>query len=453
MTRFDDALNILVSVFVDLECQRYLSSGVVLRDASGRLGFIFSEDITDAVAIELESKLRGQLGGYARTDRLLALKDDFGVSQLLEDSFSNIIVRNISVRLLDRRLVGSDWLRTPSEPDGATPCLIFASIKGGVGRSTALSIAAVDQASKGRRVLAVDLDMEAPGIGAMLLDSATTPEFGTIDALLESVISPLDDRFYLDLVGPSPLAERKGRIDVIPAFGKRSIENPGDILAKISRAYGEGFGEGGVVTTFLDRVKSLISYYVNSGNYDLILIDSRAGLHETTAAALIGLGGEVFMFGINEPQTFIGYSALLNHMSRFFSGREQLERWTRKVTMVQAKAESGEDISVYEMQCQDLFISSGLISNINLVNGDQVPLPADPFHDVPWSDDSADNETQLEEISDLIPTIVIFDDSRFKSFDPYSRKNLLSKTFYEATYGSFLESIDAVVEAGIEGAA
>ena len=40
----------------------------------------------------------------------------------------------------------------------------FYSFKGGVGRSMALANAAVELAQRGRRVLTVDFDLEAPGL-------------------------------------------------------------------------------------------------------------------------------------------------------------------------------------------------------------------------------------------------------------------------------------------------
>ena len=113
--------------------------------------------------------------------------------------------RGLRVRLLDRRLVGADWLLAPAKPSPPPPRFVFASIKGGVGRSTALAVAAADLASRGQRVLVIDLDLEAPGLGPMLLDDSTLPEFGTLDALVENGLSGLDNTFLRDLIGPSAL--------------------------------------------------------------------------------------------------------------------------------------------------------------------------------------------------------------------------------------------------------
>src|SRR5690606_11833904 len=74
------------------------------------------------------------------------------------------------VRLIERRIVGQDWLQPPREPlEGAPPVVVFASHKGGVGRSTALAVAAAAFSESGLNVLVIDLDLEAPGLGDMLL--------------------------------------------------------------------------------------------------------------------------------------------------------------------------------------------------------------------------------------------------------------------------------------------
>ncbi|KAB2907943.1 MAG: hypothetical protein F9K30_23670 [Dechloromonas sp.] len=191
-------------------------------------------------------RISKELGRYARTDRTITAFDQYGVKAVFDDSSARIVtVEGWKIRLVDRRLVGADWLRTPAPAAPPPPRFVFASLKGGVGRSTALSVSAADLASKGYRILVVDLDVEAPGLGAILLNDDTLPVFGTIDALVESALEPLDTTFLADLVCPSPLADPRGKIDVIPAFGRRSRANPADVLSKIARAYAEGMNPTG----------------------------------------------------------------------------------------------------------------------------------------------------------------------------------------------------------------
>ena len=272
--RFDDSLPILVHAIAEELGQDALRSGTALRDAMGRLSFFAGTDFDPAALRRLSRRLRKELGVYARSDRIIAAVDDFGASDVLNDAGAlTVTVNSYRVRLVNRRLVGADWLRRPAVAAPPPPRFVFASLKGGVGRSTALAVAAADLATKGRRVLAIDLDMEAPGLGAMLLDEGTVPEFGFIDALVENGLSPLDQRFLTDMVGPSALSDRRGRIDVIPAFGRRSIKFPTEVLAKIARAYAEDIGPDGTIYTILDQVRHIVDHFSDPKRYDVILVE------------------------------------------------------------------------------------------------------------------------------------------------------------------------------------
>jgi len=287
---------------------------------------------------------------------------------------------------------------------------VFASIKGGVGRSTALSVIAAHLASRGGRVLVLDLDLEAPGIGAFLLTPETTPEFGMIDALVENGLSGLDDAFLADLVGPSALASQGGRIDVIPAFGRRSIQYPGDVLAKIARAYAEDGLPDGTVATVLDQVRDIVDKFSDPLRYDVILIDSRAGLHETTASAVLGLGAEVLLFGRDEPQTFQGYAALIAHLARFVPNDGPMPEWMERLTVVQAKAPvEAEERTGFDQRWQELFAEFGP-GRRTPPTMTEMPSPADNFRDITWNEDISDDDLFAGEWSVAPPIAVLSDD-------------------------------------------
>lgn len=440
--RFDDSLGVLVDVITKELGENALTTGVALRDISGRLSFFSGVDLKDEARELISKRLRSALGPYARTDRVFADLNDFGAKAVLADNATLAVrVKGHRVRLLDRRLVGVDWLRTPAGVAAPPPRFVFASLKGGVGRSTALSVAAADLASHGKRVLAIDLDMEAPGLGAMLLDEGTVPEYGMIDALVENGLGSLDDQFFTDLVGPSSLANRTGRIDVIPAFGRRSINNPADILAKLARAYAEDVRPDGTVATILDQIREVVDYFAQPTRYDAILIDARAGLHETTAASILGLGAEVLLFGVDEPQTFLGYSVLFTHLARFLDSNGPRPDWLERLTMVHGRAPADPDErAAFIDKCQNLMMDSGLRPRVHAGRA-EIVLPAEPFSNVPWDDDAKDEDVLENEVSDYPEPVAIFDDGRFRQFDPITRRDLMSEELYRSSFGQFIDRV------------
>jgi Mrp family chromosome partitioning ATPase len=168
--RFDDSLPVAASVIRDQFGEDILARAVFVRDATGKLSVVLDEVIEEPHIERSEAALRAALGTYARSDRLLADKSGFGVARLLDEAKDALYVpvNGDRVRVIERRIVGVDWLRPPSLVAGSVPRVVFGSLKGGVGRSTALCVMAAHLSRRGLRVLCVDFDLEAPGIGSML---------------------------------------------------------------------------------------------------------------------------------------------------------------------------------------------------------------------------------------------------------------------------------------------
>jgi MinD-like ATPase involved in chromosome partitioning or flagellar assembly len=449
--RFDDSLSILVDVVHRELGNRVLRNGIALRDVNGKLAFISKGKLNATKRDRAEAQLRKALLNYARSDRVLADIGDFGTAPLLEEKgYLHVRVSGHVVSLLDRRLVGGDWLRSPAPVAPPPSRFVFASLKGGVGRSTALSVAAADLARQGRRVLAVDLDMEAPGLGSILLDDETLPEFGIVDALVENNISRLDQAFFADLVGPSGLADRNGKIDVIPAFGKRSRKNPGDVLAKIARAYTEDIDEDGNVSTVLDQINSIIANYSQPNRYDVILLDARSGLNETTASAVLGLGAEILFFGLNDAQTFHGYAALFAHLARFLEDDQSLPEWIGRLTMVQAKASADpSDREEFSERSKSLFLDSGLARPMNREEPFNRKESVSSFREIVWREDNDDIDLDFVESQPSVP-IAILEDEHFRRFRPLINNDVLLHSVYMSSYGSLLERIREAVNNSVD---
>jgi len=136
---------------------------------------------------------------------------------------------------LERGVVGSNWLRSRPEP-GETPAnrVALYSFKGGVGRSTAAFMLAQHLGQEGYCVLAVDLDLESPGLGALLRDNKKLPEYGLVDYLAESAVGNEEG---LDLVAKTTTVQvdGNGEVWVAPAWGRS--RDSYDYLAKLNRAY------------------------------------------------------------------------------------------------------------------------------------------------------------------------------------------------------------------------
>jgi hypothetical protein len=153
--RFNDSLPVLVRTLraagIDVEAL----STVVVRDATGRLLVALTEQRATA---ELMADLSAALGAYAAPTPTL---DGSIAKPLAKDPSLRVMTLEIDddvldVRLIDRRVVGADWLLNPEprSPSGP-PRLVFGSLKGGVGRSTALTVFAAAPAAISAPILRI----------------------------------------------------------------------------------------------------------------------------------------------------------------------------------------------------------------------------------------------------------------------------------------------------------
>lgn len=394
--RFDDSLPI------DEQLGRnILMNGAALRDAFGRLTFFAAVNLDSQTIERVSHSLRQQLGAYAGDDRVLGSSGDYGAERVLSDPDVMVVdAGGCRVRLVDRRFAGADWLIAPAGPAPPPPRFVFAGLQGGSGRSTALAVVASDLAARGRRVLAIDLDLEAPGLGPILLDEGTLPDFGTLDALVENGISGLDDAFLSELIRTSTLTAGPGRVDVMPAFGRRILRHPADALAKIARAYVDDFSDNGGTISFRGQVVDLIQRFADPDRYDAILFDAHAGLHETAAASVLGLGAQVFLFGLDTRRTFDGLAVVFAHLAHFLVHAEAAPEWLSRLTLVQGKAPvEPERQAAFAERCRNIAFKT------------------------------------------IATPVPVLNDQNYSAFDPFARRELLAEKVYGVTFGPLLDKV------------
>ncbi len=425
---FDESLARFAGALAKAHVDVTATAGTFVRDSRGRLSFVSSSDVSKAISKNVLRAITDDLRPYVSPIGPIADHEAPGARHVLADrSASSVNLKiaggkHVVIKLLDRRAIGGDWLHLPIEPVASPPRMAFVSLKGGVGRSTALSVLAAELSEQGRAILVIDLDMEAAGIGSMLIERDALPRFGTIDFFVENGLKELDDSFMLDCVGSSWLGGGRGRIDVIPSIGASSLAHPSEVLAKIARAYLEAPVEGNDQITFVANLQTLVSRLTDLNRYAAVLIDARAGLHETTAAPILGLGADVLLFGINQTQTAVGYKILLSHLSRF-PVPEPENDWRFRLKMIQAKASADEkDLLSYRTEMFNIF-DSNLYQQQELENGDLL---------------DAEFRFSIDDKDAPHFPIPIFEDERYRLFDPVRDKSQLLKDFYQKSFGHFL---------------
>ena len=423
---YDDALPILIRVARAADVDLSANKVIVLRDATGRLGVVFEKrHKSDGLA----AKLREALQFYALAEPILP-------SSMFE-SIEAAVPHDIAVplgdgefawiRLVDRRIVGSDWLLDLALPPTGPLRLVFGSLKGGVGRTTALSVLAADLAGHGKRVLCIDLDLEAPGLGSMLLrrnpDDDRRPKYGALDYLVESGLGEIKDDELYDFIGISHFGD--GSIHVLPAVGRITDLHPENMIGKLARGLTEIVTIEGRLS-LAKRLRLMVDRFVYYRDFDVVLVDARAGIAEITASTWLGLGAhKLLLFGTRQAQSFQGYRYVLSHLVQTLGVPESDddEDWRTRLTFVHSKApDAGDGREQFREQLYDL-CSDTLYD-------------ADDGTDVDWGFNFAFDEVGAEVPHDAV-AIAYHPD--YDAFAPLEEETVLREDVYRGPFGSFLE--------------
>ncbi len=229
---------------------------------------------------------------------------------------------------------------------GAGKIITFYSYKGGTGRTMALANAAWLLASSGNRVLVIDWDLEAPGLHRYFepfladgkLERSTgviefVRDFATAAVTVESAAGPDWYEEYGNILAHAIPVQwdfpAGGLLHLVPA-GKQDEVYAVRVNSFDWQNFYERLG-GGIL---LEVVKQNLR-----GVYDIILIDSRTGVSDTSGVCTIQMPDElVVCYTLNRQSIYGASSAARSAMRlrRTGSGEPTLKIWplptrTRKV--------------------------------------------------------------------------------------------------------------------------
>ena len=315
------------------------------EEAEGPRSAAAPADIYPAAALALLVAAAANLHPYGSASGVL-LRDDFSnpaslfqhpdwyqtlvnIPASTAEDGSEVPSREIMVRLLDRQVIGQDWLRTRRfNENGHPPRVVFYGLKGGVGRSTALAMLAYRLAREGKHVLLIDFDLESPGLSGLLLPQDRVATYGLVDWFVEDAVGQGGD-VLRDMVSLSPLSDQTpGSIRVAAAMGQGETA----YLSKLARAYVDTPSPTGP-QTFADRMVRITQQLEQQEQPDIVLLDSRAGLHDVAAVAISSLASVALLFATDAQQNWQGYRQLFNH---WHQRPEVLRQVRNRIVMVQA---------------------------------------------------------------------------------------------------------------------
>jgi len=320
MTTFDELLPALAEIIHDRrpELKPFLPF-LINRDLNGRIRLILEashqpipEVSSDHPLLQLAEAIHTRLAPHVgQSEQILLFEEE--LTELMEASSPFPLLDRDGkaledVHVADRLAQEATW-ESISDKTSTVPRVVFYSIKGGVGRSTALAACAWALAESGQRVLVLDLDLESPGLSTSLLPTSRQPAYGITDWLVEDLVNNGDA--ILEQMHASLGTQQRGdELIVVPSHG----DNPGEYVSKLGRVWMPGFTADGQRQTWSERLLRMIQQLEEKHQPTIVLIDSRAGIDEVASACVTDLDAKlIYLFALDSLQTWQGYRILFEH--------------------------------------------------------------------------------------------------------------------------------------------
>lgn len=329
MITFDTAIDTAKNTIHTWSEFSKLSEVTIIRDVFGRLAFLFcGQNIVDKNAIEVN--LGNQLGSYNASHFFWEGDQYNNFTQQLLNEIRNLRYETYSEPtckwyLLERTISKKAWHDYSGQikpiwpyddaKDGKKPKVItFYSFKGGMGRTTALAATALLLAKHGRHVLAIDTDIEAPGLATLFFDESQI-KHGTVDFYLESSsngrsainMSP----YFLQVSDQNLTKDMSGSLYIIPAG---SVDD--QYVQKLGRIDYQDTVPNGMRDNLSWLIESATNF-IQSRNFsvDYILLDARAGFHDMGGIVTAQIPHGVVLFGRNNTQSWNGLKQVIQTLA------------------------------------------------------------------------------------------------------------------------------------------
>ena len=320
----------------------------LVRNLYGKVRIAVSDDIegdesSRAALQRLADKLHETLGAHG----VQAERGVLFVGPSLLKSVQGVAQQvGPQVHLVDRLVTGGDWwtVSDSQRRPGAARYTLY-SVKGGVGRSTTAAVLAWHLARNGKRVLVVDLDLESPGLSSAVLEPDRRPDFGVTDWFVEALVGQDEQVIERMTAAPRWAQDFDGDVRVAPAHGRE----PGEYLAKLGRVYMDTEEE-----PWTRRLNRLLLRLEDNLETDVVILESRSGLHDIAAATVTGLDAQVLLFATDSQSNWTDYGILCRHWQRHDLARRMRERLS-VVSALTPELETEKYLRRFRERAWDLF--------------------------------------------------------------------------------------------------
>jgi AAA domain len=223
---------------------------------------------------------------------------------------------------IDRHVDKMNWFINNKRLKFKSKVISFYSFKGGLGRTTALVLSALHLARKGKKVVLIDFDLEAPGLASLFINQEDSKfqDFnvkGVTDFMLDLSVNQyqvdkinINDYYFLlnkqDLVG-----QNGGELLIFPATDTST--------------------DGYQRMNYIDKLSKINLQYASQSNYapdellklidaqlkpDFVFIDTRTGVNDIGGLVFQRYADINFLFFYGNQQNMFGLESVLEKLSQ-----------------------------------------------------------------------------------------------------------------------------------------
>ena len=212
----------------------------------------------------------------------------------------------------------------------------FYSFKGGVGRTTTMVMAAIELAKRGKQVVMVDFDLEAPGISSLFPEESMS-KYGVLDFFLENAVTSDDiniDEYVYTVSDYCHVNQAGGELYVVPAYGQVCKDDE-ELYRKNLMRFNLDIPEYLEEKTPIDELLMKIDGFLHP---DYIFIDTRSGLHQIGGITLARYSDMSVLFFFGSKQNVDGMGMVI----------PALKKCGTPFTLVNCKIPANEDVALIE---------------------------------------------------------------------------------------------------------
>lgn len=239
----------------------------------------------------------------------------YSVEESIEYEFTKNPKKNRPSNLAEAVDYMNNSYETTNNTQFNSEVISFYSYKGGVGRTLSLIHTSYLLAKKGKNVLMIDLDIEAPSMQNIFKYEMEEIKFGLVDYLYNKIHEKCTDKnieisdIYTKIEG-NDNENISGNLYFIPA-GKLNTE----YIYKLSKIRPNLVSRNNYISDIIKNLESKQEL-----NLDFVLVDSRTGINDWGGVSLIDISDRVIFFVYPNYENVEGLKVLINLVDKSKSG-------------------------------------------------------------------------------------------------------------------------------------